>query len=163
MICVRIHDDHEMRACRRRARLAQPAERQHSTRGDFPWTRDQDVEVSRQLQVLKPIIHDMNRGAETTFGEQAAKVAILADAHDRGLQRTCQHERLVAGTIEIGQQANAIRHDDDAIDATPAFVSSAEDCRPLSLRDQPLGDRRDQRRLASAADAQVADADHRLA
>ena len=82
--------------------------------------------------------------------------------HDAG-QRARQHDRLVAGRRRV---RHAVVTPSDTTRASPAerpAVPAAQDRDRQPVVAQQLRDARDHRRLAAAADAQVADADHRAA
>ena len=74
------------RKCARAAashRLAQPAHRHHPAIRNLTNRRHQHVQVSRQLDVLKAIVEDVDRAAELLLGERAGQIAIGRHAHDR--------------------------------------------------------------------------------
>ena len=58
---------------------------------------EQQIDVARQLEVLKPIVEQVDGGAEPALGEPAGQIAIGADQHRHAGQRARQHQRLVAG------------------------------------------------------------------
>ena len=99
--------------------------------------------------------------AELPLGQRAGQVAIGRHAHDGAGHLPRQHQRLVAGRSTVASIARAVGHDDHAVGGVGAPVAAAQDRRPLAARDQPLGEGRHDRRLAGAADREIADADHR--
>ena len=60
----RIRHDQEVRARRGVTRLAQAAERNHAPVRNLANRRDEDVEVARQLEVLKAVVEEVHRAAE---------------------------------------------------------------------------------------------------
>ena len=145
-------------------RLAQPAARQRPGVGLEILTRDDhQIDVPIELQVLKPVVEDVHRRAEVMFGQTAGQVAIARRQDRNARQLPRQHQRLVAGAIEIGADAVGVAHDDHAVLSPPAPVAAAQDGRPLPHVQELARQARDGRRLAAAADREVADADHRTA
>ena len=82
--------------------LAQPAGRQRLilqiVLGD-----EQQIDVARQLEMLKPVVQQVDGRAKPAFGEPARQIAVGADQHADAGQRAGEHQRLVAGRVEIGQ------------------------------------------------------------
>ena len=81
------------------------------------------------------------------------------DEHRHAWQRAREHQRLVAGGSDIRQDARAVGHDGDARRAARARVPARQNGRALAALEQQPREVRDDRRLAAAADAEVADAD----
>ena len=52
--------------------------------------------------MLEPVVEHMDGRAEMEFGDAAREVAIGGDEHGRVWQLTREHERFIAGAIEIG-------------------------------------------------------------
>ena len=121
----------------------------------------QQIDVARQRKMLKPIVEDVNGRAQTAFGQAAGQKAIGADGDDDAGDGARQHQRLVAGRIDAGQHARPVGHHGHAGRRDAPAVAAREDRRPFTARDEQPGEVFDDRRLAGAADAQVADADHR--
>src|SRR5712671_406293 len=111
--------------------------------------------------MLKTVVEEMNRGAEAPFGEAAGEIAIGADQHRDAGERARQHQRLIARFVEAGDDVRAIRHDRHAIAGYAAPVAASEHSWMFALLEEQPGDVFDDRRLATAADAQVADAHDR--
>ena len=89
-------DQRRVGGARRVERLAQPAGRQRPILqivvGD-----QQQIDVARQLEMLKAVVEQVDGGAELVLGEAAGEIAIGADQHRHAGQRARQHQRLVAG------------------------------------------------------------------
>jgi hypothetical protein len=121
--------------------------------------RARSSDVAIELEVLEPVVEQVHRGAEMTLGEASRQVAIARaeDGDARELAR--QHQRLVAGTIEIGAHALGVAHDHDAVLESAAGVSAAEDRRALPHLPQQARERGHGRRLAASAHSDVPHAD----
>ena len=110
---------------------------------------DDDVGVAAQIEMLKPVVQHVDGAAEVLLGEAAGEVAARRDQHGDPVELPREHQRLVAGAIEIGADAVRIADDDDAVGRVAAAVAAAEDGRALAHVAQP---RRDvARRAASCA------------
>jgi hypothetical protein len=70
-----------------------------------------------------------------------------------------EHERLVAGAVEIGADASWIAHHDHAIRGVTARITPAQNRGALAARAQAVRHESGQRRLGTAADGEIADAD----
>ena len=70
---------------------------------------EQQIDVARQLEMLKAIVQQVDGRAEPALREPARQIAIGADQHADAGQRAGEHQRLVAGLIEIGQHAGRRR------------------------------------------------------
>src|SRR5690242_3114109 len=110
--------------------------------------------------MLKPIVEQMHRTGESVLGQPARQIAIVAHEHRHTRQRPRQHLRLVTRRLDRRQYARTVADDHDTVAGLPLSVAARQNCRPLSLVEQPLCERRHHRRLAAAADDQIADADH---
>ena len=141
---------------------SRPRRQRHRTR-DVVTADDQDVDVAIELQVLKPVVEHVDRRAELVFGQAAGEIPI-GRHQDRGAgELPREHQRLVAGAIEIAADPVGVAHDHDAVDRPRSRVTAAEDRGALAHRQQLARDRRHHRRLPAAADGEIADADHRPA
>ena len=67
--------------------------------------------------MLKAVVEHVDRRAEAPLGKHAGKIAILGDGNHRPGHCAREHQRLVAGRVDIREHACAVGHDDDAIDA----------------------------------------------
>jgi hypothetical protein len=141
--------------------LTQSPSRQHVAGTDLTASGHEDVEIARQLHMLKPVVEDMHGDPERAFGDDARQMAIFADTDDRLRQLTGEHQRLITGAIDIGEHRVTVGHDHDTINDPATLITPAEYRRAFTTRDQPLDEAGDERRLAGAADAEIADADHR--
>ena len=114
--------------------------------------------------MLEAVVQQVNRRAELMFGQPPGQVAVGSATRigDAG-KLACQHERLVAGTRQVG--ANPVRpaHHDHALVWAGAGVAAGQDRRALAERHEQPRERRDERGLAAAANRKIADADHRPA
>ena len=131
----------------------------HRSIGKIVLRHEQQIDFTCQLEMLKPVVEQMDRGAEPALGERARQIAIGADEHGDAGKRAREHQRLVAGRVEIGDDARAVGDDRDAVARDAPRVAVREDGGPLAAVLQHARQIVDHRRLAAAADAQVADAD----
>jgi hypothetical protein len=122
---------------------------------------DSEVDVALEPQVLEAVVEHVDGGAEAALGEGAGPEAIRADEDAGPGDAPGQHQRLVAGPGQVGQGADAVADDRDAVGRIGAAVAAGEDRRPLAGLDQQPGQARHDRRLAAAAAGDVADRDHR--
>ena len=149
-----------IRGCRCIERFAKPAERQCASVFGII-RRNQQIDVAHQVEMLKAIIEHMDRAAEPCFGQSPCHVSARRHEHRSARHFAGQHLRLIAGVVHIHMQARAIAHDDHAFVHDFSRVSAAENRRALSHIDQHAREFTSERRLAAAADRQIADADDR--
>ena len=144
-------------------RLAQPPARQRHRPLDVLAADDHQIDVAIELQMLKAVVEHVDRGAELGFGEDAGAIAVGTGQHDDAGQLPRQHHRLVARHIEAGADLPRVADDDDVLRLARAAVAAAENGRLLAHLEQHPGDGGRERRLAAAADGEIADADDRVA
>ena len=113
--------------------------------------------------MLKSIVEQMDGDLESFLGELARAISARADDHRHTGQRPRQHQRLVARPRDVGKDVDPVGHDGHESAITTAPVSPRQDARPLPLLGEEARQVRDDRSFARAADAQVSDANHRLA
>ena len=142
-------------------RLAQTAAGQHGRTVYLLVAREQQVDIARELQVLKPIVEHVDIAPEPPLRQPAAEVAIRRDDDDDAGQVAGEHQGLVAGGGELGAHASAIAHDQGAVGHVLPAVASREHRGTTSRSVQHAREQLDDRRLAAAAHREVADADHR--
>ena len=131
-------------------RLAQPAAGQRPRAGLQILARDDhQIDVAIELQVLEPIVEDVHRRAEVVLGETARQVAIARREDRDARQLPRQHQRLVAGPIEIRADAVGVAHDDHTVFRSPPRVAATQDRRTLAHGQQLARQARHGRRLAS--------------
>jgi hypothetical protein len=140
-------DERGIRGGRRRDPFAQPSNRQRPIR-EVVLRREQQIDVPRQLEVLKPIVEEMDGDTELAFGEDAGEVTVGANQDGNTRKGARQHQRLVASGIEIGVHRRAVRHDRDAIERAAPCVPSRQDRGPLAAVEEETRDIRHHRRLA---------------
>ena len=75
--------------------------------------------------MLKAVVEQVDGGAETALGEAARQIAVGADEHRHAGQRAREHQRLVAGRVEAGEDARAVGDDGDAVARDAAARSRA--------------------------------------
>jgi len=113
---------------------------------------EDDREILLERGILQPVVHHDDAGA----GELREFRAGDAVARDDGRSETSQQQRFVADLRGVV---------DRRIDAhragKPSAVAAAEEEWPLARREEEMGDRKRSRRLAGAADGEVAEANHR--
>ena len=162
--CRKVTVEHDNDVCARGSTdgLSQATHRQHAAIRDFSRPSHEDVDVTRQLHMLKAIVQQVYGGAESSLREHARDESILSDQHRGSWQLPGKHEGLVAGLIDLDQYLPTIRYDNDTIAPVSAAVAASENCRPLALIEEPLGNERDHGRLTRSSDAQIANADDRL-
>ena len=136
-------------------RRPQRAGRDHLAVADAaPGVDHQHREILGQRRILKPVIHDDDAGAG---GDCEARAGNARSRH-HGRRRARQQQRLVA---DLGRtMPGGI---DRERTGKLAAIAAAEERGPLAGRHEHAGDRKRGRRLAGAADGQIADADHRHA
>ena len=78
-------------------RLAQTAAGQHGRTVYLLVAREQQVDIARELQVLKPIVEHVDIAPEPPLRQPAAEVSIRRDDHDDARQVAREHQGLVAG------------------------------------------------------------------
>ena len=120
---------------------------------------DQQIDVPPQLNVLKPVVEQVDARAELLFGEPTRQVTVGADEHGHAGQRAREHQRLVARRLDAGEDRRSIGHHGDAVLRRGASVAARQDGGPLAALDEQPRDGGHERRFPRAADAQVADAD----
>ena len=156
------HQQHDrVRAVQaRRQRLAHRADRKHAAVSERPFAvsglavdHDQGQGLS-QRRVLVAVVHDHDLGARRGGGPGAGD-AVAGDPEWRILG---QHQRLVADVA--GGMAVRI-HPQRPGEASP--VATRQAVRGQAPGREPMQQLADDRRLACAAQGQVADADHRRA
>jgi len=108
--------------------------------------------------VLERVVEHDRRDAEALDGEPRRRVAVAADDDRHPGQATREEERLVAGFLRVEPDRRRIGNDVDPAGA-PA-VAAAHDGGPVAEGGERLDGDLDRRRLARAADGQVADRDH---
>ncbi len=145
-----------------RQRLAQAAGR-HRAIGEVLFSRDQQIHVARQRKMLKAVVQQVDGDAELLFGQTSREIPVGADEHRNGGQRASQHQRFVACRLNVREDGPPVRHDGDTVVRRRPAVAARQHRRTFTLLDEEPGNRRDDRRLAAAADAEVADAHDRLA
>ena len=66
--------------------------------------------------MLKPVVENVDGGAQARFGERARCIAIGADHHGDALsdEGSRQHQRLIAGGVDAGEHMASIRDDPQA-------------------------------------------------
>ena len=111
--------------------------------------------------MLKSVVQYVNRCTQPPFGHDAGEVAFLRHTQNRPWDGSRHHERLIARPREIGEHPFTIRDDDDSVGRICTFIATAEDCRTLTLGQEPRRNRHRQWCLPRAANAQVADTDDR--
>ena len=92
----------------------------------------QNIQGSRQLQMLKPVVEDAHRAPEPLLRDAARQIAIRRDEHWNAGQCACQHLRLVARTIDRLEHPLRIADDDHAVFLPSTGVAATEDRRPLA-------------------------------
>ncbi len=55
-----------------------------------------------QREMLKPIVEKMDGATEMMFGDPAGEIPIGRGQHRDAIETPCEHQRFVAGSIEIG-------------------------------------------------------------
>src|SRR5438105_4023316 len=109
--------------------------------------------------MLKPIVEDADRRPEMLLGEEARDVAVRGDEHGDAGHVPRQQLRLVAGSRHRLEHAGAVADDEHAFRRVAAGVATREDHGTLAVIAQQTRQRLDHRRLARAADGEIADAD----
>ena len=167
-------DEDVARASQIPRRLAQRSARQQILVSKRRLPIDQhDVEPVFQVQILQAVIEQERVGLEFLDREQAALYPVLVDEHDHVFQIVREHVGLVARGQRIEQERLAVG--DDArrrgifpAEALPPFarngtrhalVAATENRDPPAAGPQGPRELFDDRRLAGAADGEIANAD----
>src|SRR5437762_1480159 len=82
----------------------------------------------------------VDRGAQPPLGQAAGEIAIGTDEHGHAGERARQHQRLVAGLVEIRDYAGAVGDNGDAVAGDAAAVAARQHRRTLALLDQQTCD-----------------------
>ena len=153
-VCRRVIGQHDRVGARqRRKRLAQPADGQQRILRVAG--RDQhDVEVARQSPMLEAIVQQVQLRTESLLGQSPGGVAVFAD-DDRHSQLARDQQRLVA---KFARRAARI---DQRHARGLAPVAAREHIERNAALLQQLAQQNEERRLARAADREIADAHHR--
>ena len=113
--------------------------------------------------MLESVVEQVDVAAEPCLGQPSREMPVRRDEDGHAWQLTREHQRFVAGASEIGEHGSSVADDHDAVRDIRAAVSARQDRRMPAALEQPRRKVRDERRLAAAADGEVADADDRLA
>ena len=160
LISARRHE-HGVGERRRGEGFAEPARRQGPRVGDVLHADDEQVGPPRKRQMLKPVVEHVHRGIEVTLGQAPGEIAVAATpargrprrrARASAVRRRSDRDRRRAGVRPTPPPRRPAR---------PARVPAAQNRRPLAHLQQHARDMSHGRRLAGAADAEVADADDR--
>jgi hypothetical protein len=89
-------------------------------------------------------------------------MAIFRHHHDEAGERAREHQRFIAGAVDVGKHPRSIRHHDRADISHSTSVAAAQDGGMLAVREQILGNEGDERRLSGSANTQVSNADDGL-
>ena len=127
--------------------LAEPAARQRHRPLEVRRIDHEQIHGARKLEVLEPVVQEVDRRAEVQLGDAPGQIAVRADEHAAFRQGAREHQRLVAGPREIGAQPHPVAHHRDAIVRIGSPVTAAEDRGTLAGLDQPAT--RSSRRAAS--------------
>ena len=65
--------------------------------------------------MLEPVVEQVDCRGEVQLGNAAGQIAVRRDEHGHVGSGTREHQRLVAGSREIGAQPHSVAHDRDAI------------------------------------------------
>ena len=84
-----------MSARRRVARFPQASSWKHAPVRNLTGCRHQHVEISRQGEVLKPVVEHVDGGTELTLREHAGQVPVFGHADHGAGDRAGQHQRLI--------------------------------------------------------------------
>ena len=150
---------HRVGSGQRVRRFSQPAGRQRpGARVEIILFDDDQVDVPIELQVLKPVVQEMQGDAELMLGESSGEVAIARDEHRDARQLPREHQRLVARPREIRAKAGGVAHHDHAFLGLRARVASGENRWALAGLAKPSRQAGNRRCLPSPADGNVPDA-----
>jgi hypothetical protein len=62
---------------------------------------EQQIDVARQLEMLKAVVQHVHGGAEPAFRQPPRQIAVAPDQHADAGERAGEHQRLVAGVVEV--------------------------------------------------------------
>src|SRR6186713_2756996 len=111
--------------------------------------------------MLKPVVEDADGATEALLGEASSEITIRRDEYRRTRERTRQHLRLVARSLDGLEHAFRIADHDHALVTSLARVAAAQNRGSLAHLAQHARKCFDHRRLTTAADNQVANTDDR--
>jgi len=159
---VRAIQADERIGCRRRVdRLAQPPAGQRARVRQILGGDENEIRVTMQIEVLKPVVQNVDGAAEMALGEASGEIPAARGKDSDTIETPRQHQRLVARAIQIRANAAGVADDDHSVCGVAPRVASAQDCGPFAARPQPFGDQGGHWRFGTAADREIADADHR--
>jgi hypothetical protein len=141
-----------------RHRLAQRPGGQETTVAAAALVEDEDLDVAAEREVLQPVVGD--DGVDAVVGLQQGMGgghAIAADDH-RHARAPREKQRFVADVVRCVVRCHPPGH---VVGRAAPAVATRDDARHAPRCTQRLDDREHGRRLAGAADEQVADDDHR--
>ena len=119
---------------------------------------NQQIDISIQLKMLKPIVEHVHRGSEMMLGEPSGEIAIGARDHRHTWKLPREHQRLVPRAVDIRAHAFSVAHDDNTVAHIAASVSSAENRGTFAHFEQHPGDRRRDGSLSTSSDRKIANA-----
>ena len=160
-LLLRPGDDQRIRAEGGSNRLPQASRRQHLL-VQIGLRHQQQIDVPPQLEMLVGVVKQVHGAAEPSLGERSGQVPIRRDDHRHAGKRTREHLRLIARSLHRLDDPLRGAHHHHAVLGATSSVAATQDGGPLSALDQQARQRCDDRRLAAAADDEVADADDRL-
>ncbi len=154
--------DEDIAARKRRHRFPQGAPRKKVRVAErSPTVEQHQIDVTRQLQVLKSVIENDHIRLEVFHGQHSDIIAFSTD-HDRH-RDTQQPGGQQVGFVPCGRACQddfSPIADDAAVFFGAALVSPADDCRAPSRALQPLGQIEGHGRFSGTACGNVSDGDH---
>src|SRR5213593_1414347 len=151
--------DDQVRTAERCERLSQRPRRQElAIAPRVLRARHHDLEVFLERAVLERVVEDDRGYTEPVEREARRVVAVRAHDHRHARQATREQERLVARPLGVEPDRRRVGDDPDATGA--AAVAATDDRGPVPEGRERLHRDLHRRRLARAADRQVADRDH---
>jgi len=176
---IALGDEDDVGAAELLGRLAQEAAREEVAVGEGGLAVDEDdVDALLEAEELEAVVEEKGVAVVFANGVEAAFDAVLVDEDEDVLEVGGEHEGLVAGEFGIEKEGAAIGNDAGrmavldgakAVEETLrkrdglAFVAAAEDGDLAAPLGQFAGEELHHRRLAGAADGEVADADDEAA
>src|SRR5579883_391749 len=150
---VNDHRDGDMRPLRAGGRTQRSGRKAEPVAETIGAVDRRQAEILGERGILQAVVEDKDARAS---GDRCIGGGRSIRRDEAG-RDTREQQRLVADLA----RAVALRIDRNRRAAAPAAIAARQERDVLALRDQQLGDRDRSRRLARAADGEIADADHR--
>jgi hypothetical protein len=123
--------------------------KQSVTEQDFVCRCDDNVEISVEVPMLKPIIEDDDASAEVLDCMSRPAHPLFINDHNNTAEFRSELRRFISCRICVRTHDAPVADDEDS--AAYAFVPTADDCDPAALLREPSGKQLNERRLADSS------------